>query len=173
MRNFVRISVLLTAVFSASVAQAQSRHLNRPSQFDTRDVAGLHSERLQLVYLGRFDELRATHGFDQFFPDLFSHSTLGWSIACAQHLAPDSPTFPVTVTLENAYGVVRERYTANHKIDTRFAEKIREYGVPYKGFKFYQQVIERNGCTSAATQQYLDNLLRLAYGKPPVQRKSQ
>ena len=169
MREFVRTFVLIVGAFSASVAFAQSNHLNRPSGFDTRDVAGLYSERFQLIYLGRFDELRATHGFTEVLHDLFSHSALGWSIECAAQLAPDSPTFPVTVTTKNGYGTEIASNTRNHKIDSRFAEKIREYGVPYQSMSSYQRLFRRNGCDSPATRQYLDNLVRLAYGKPPVQ----
>jgi hypothetical protein len=169
MRDSVRTFVLMVGAFSASVALAQSNHLNRPSGFDTRDVAGLYSERFQLIYLGRFDELRASHDFTNVLHDVFTHSALGWSIKCAEQLAPDSPTFPVTVTTRNGYGTEISSQTRNHKIDTRFAEKIREYGLPYQGISSYQRLFERNGCDSPATRQYLDNLLRLAYGKPPVQ----
>lgn len=133
-------------------------------------MAGLFSERFQLIYQGRFDELRKTYQFDQVFADMFVHSALAWSLTCSAHVSPDSPTFSVNATMVNGYGTVVESNTRNHKIDTRFAEKIREYGMSYSNWSWYRTLFERNGCTSAATQQYLDNLLRLAYGKSPVQQ---
>jgi hypothetical protein len=149
-------------------AGAQSRHLNRPTELDTVNIGS--SDVFQAIYHGLYDQVRDKVRTTRNFSYVFRHSVMAWSWHCSAHVGEGATSITMTATPTDQWGnAVRVGEHKTYKIPKRYAKKIAEYGgltfeFPYE----YGELIERNGCTSRATQKYLDNLLRYANGLPPA-----
>jgi hypothetical protein len=128
----------------------------------------------QNIYLGRFDDLRADRRLSgDLFQYMFAYAASAYGEICAQDIAADSPTIVVTRITTNGFGGTIDERKAKYLIDTRFAEKADQYGVPFHRDpvgRDLEGLIHRNGCVDAQMIQFLENLLRYAYAKPPVQQ---
>lgn len=173
----MRIQVLFAAIvasfFMISVARAQSVQSYEYEGLNTRGLA--QSEIYQRIYYGHFAKLRSRHRFEvEHFKDLFVHSAMAYAMQCPDAIAADSPTFAITAVDVDAWGNKPNYQTQRYAIDTRFYEKVSEYGVPhnfdYGGELFL--LFRHNACVSHQTIQYLENLLRFAYNQPSVQEKA-
>jgi hypothetical protein len=164
--------MLLATLLVGAVAGAQSRHINAASPLDTSNL--LYSEQIQGIFAGRFEEVRNTPGARNIFSDLFVATAVAYGIVCTDQVAAGSPSLGARVDTKDGWGNTVSSSSRVWLIDQRFAEKASEYGVAHSanlGARNMITLFQRHGCLSQQTAQVIENMLRYAYGRPPVQQQ--
>jgi hypothetical protein len=171
MKTWLRVILALVVPLLSQQADAQSRHLNKASSFDTTGLE--NSRQYQNIYRGQFDQLDT---FGQLMRTYFVQTAMVYAQYCRDAIAADSPSITVSRTTRDGWGNTLSASQATWLIDSRFHKKVQEFGPDHLraiGAVYAEAriLLERNGCVSAPTMQYLENLLRWAHGRPPVQRE--
>ncbi|ULA65608.1 MAG: hypothetical protein LZF86_230009 [Nitrospira sp.] len=133
------------------------------------DVAGLpNAENYLRIYFGEFGALQAT---DQFvkkrFPRLYVHAVRAYGIVCGDYLPHNSPI--QTIDYSYKEGLAREEIHKRYRIEPRFFMTLMSFDAGWYVDSEAYKLIQRNDCTSHATLQFMENLLRFALDEPPVQ----
>jgi hypothetical protein len=174
---------LVSAAVVFELASAQTIRLNKPSAApvapaEPSKAPGLNTRELwfsntyQRLYMGQFEDFRYGDTAAM-FPVIFSQSATAYAGSCPQYIAPDSPVITIEKRTQDGAGNTVLSESRKYVVERRFHAKTQEYGHSYMRPLIGEEVlvmIKRNGCDSPQTLQYMENLLRYAEGKPPVQK---
>ncbi|MCC6140092.1 MAG: hypothetical protein IT389_05675 [Nitrospira sp.] len=133
------------------------------------DVEGLPNDGNYLrIYFGEFGALQAKNHFvKKRFPRLYVHAVRAYGIVCGDYLPHNSPVQKIEFFYVK--GAFREKTEKSYRIDPRFYMTVMSFDAGWDVDSEAYRLIQRNDCTSHATLQFMENLLRFALDEPPVQ----